>query len=80
MHVFQNDDHLLELSNNKYRHFMWHHIKIQLKKKPYKSFKLVVKVRRGSVRSRSSGAVVIDDIVIENRNCDCKYSLKIKHQ
>lgn len=71
--VLQNNDHLLYLSNKKYRKDMWHHIKIPLKRKAYKSFKLILRVRRGPLRNGLFGAIVIDDIVIENKNCDCKY-------
>ncbi|XP_071130565.1 uncharacterized protein [Mytilus edulis] len=68
--VLQNNDHLLYLSNKKYRKDMWHHIKIPLKRKAYKSFKLILRVRRGPLRNGLFGAIVIDDIVIENKNCD----------
>ncbi|CAC5403050.1 unnamed protein product [Mytilus coruscus] len=70
VHVFQNDDHLLDLSYNEYEENIWHHIKIPLKKKPYTPFKLVFKVTRGHFEDGSFGAIVIDDIVIVNNNCD----------
>lgn len=75
VHVFQNQNVLLDLSTDKYEKGKWHHIKISLEKTSFSSFQLVFKVRRGIWNySRPFGAIVIDDILIENTMCNCKYS------
>lgn len=77
--IFQNGDPLLTLSYN-YEEKIWNHIQIPLKKKSHDTFKLVIKVTHGDFYDGSKGAIVIDDILIENRNCDCKYNLRLSPQ
>ncbi|CAC5389531.1 unnamed protein product [Mytilus coruscus] len=69
VHVFQNEDSLLNLTYN-YEEQIWNHIQIPLGKKSHDSFKLVFKVIRGNPEDGSYGAIVIDDILIENQRCD----------
>lgn len=73
VHVFQNENHLLDLSTDKFEKGKWHHIRISLNKTLFYSYHLVFKVTRGNYYDGSFGAIVIDDILIENKNCDCKY-------
>lgn len=54
----------------------WHHIHMSLRKSNT-VYKLVFKVVRGDGPNSWYGAVVIDDVLIENRYCNCKYRRKV---
>ncbi|CAC5355491.1 unnamed protein product [Mytilus coruscus] len=68
VYVYQNEENLFDLSD--YVERKWHHIQISLDKKAYNSYKLVFKVKRGCWRDSHFGAIVIDDILIENQKCN----------
>ncbi|XP_052069283.1 MAM and LDL-receptor class A domain-containing protein 2-like [Mytilus californianus] len=66
--VYQNEKELVDLSDKEEE--KWHHIQIYLEKNSYDSFKLVFKVVRGNGWKKHYGAISIDDILIENQNCN----------
>ncbi|CAC5403054.1 unnamed protein product [Mytilus coruscus] len=65
------------LTTDKYEKGKWHHIQIPLEKTSFNSYQLVFKVRRGKYWDGSFGAIVIDDILIENKICNY-YAISIK--
>lgn len=73
VHLLKNDLHLLNLSN--YIGKEWHRLQVPLGKTSHNSYKLVFKVERGKNSDGSFGAIVIDDILIANQHCHCKYRL-----
>lgn len=68
--VFQNKVEILQISD--YDHDKWHRVQIPIKMKSYNPYMLVFKVTRGNYGY--FGAIVIDDILIENQKCNCKYT------
>lgn len=69
LYILQNDNILLQVPENDYD--KWNHIQIPLQMTTYKSYKLGFEVKHGSYGSY--GTIVIDDILIENQKCNCKY-------
>lgn len=75
LHLLQNEDILLKVPEKEYR--IWHQIQIPLEMTTYKSYKLGFEVIHGSNVNGAYGAIVIDDILIENQNCNCKYNVHV---
>lgn len=69
VYVLQNEIEMLQISD--YDHDKWHHVQIPLKAKSHHPYKLAFKVTRGNYGS--FGAIFIDDILIDNQKCNCKY-------
>ncbi|CAC5355483.1 unnamed protein product [Mytilus coruscus] len=68
VYVLQNDLQLLDLS--KHYGSGWHQFQIPLEKTSNLPYKLIFKVERGKWSDGSFGAIVVDDIVISNQNCN----------
>lgn len=70
VYVYQNNKLLFNLTN--YAQDKWHHKQTSIGMSD-NSYTLVFKVIRENRRNTYFGAIVIDDILIENQECDCKY-------
>lgn len=69
VYILQNEIEILQISN--YDHDKWHRVQIPLKTKSHHPYKLAFEVTRGNYGS--FGAIFIDDILIDNQKCNCKY-------